>query len=206
SYILDLIAKTPIGEIHLFDRDVLLQHNAFRSPGAPSIEDLRDKPTKVEYFQQRYAKMRRSIVAHVEYVDETNIESLREMDFVFLCLDDGPARRLVAEHLEQWDATFIDVGMGVWETDGALGGQVRVTTSTPEKRDHVWERSRIPFGPPDPENQYRQNIQIAELNMLNAALAVIRWKKLTGFYLDLEREHFSVYEIDGNDILNEDQL
>jgi hypothetical protein len=96
--------------------------------------------------------------------------------------------------------------MGVWETEGALGGQVRVTTSTPEKQDHVWERGRIPFGPPDPENEYRQNIQIAELNMLNAALAVIRWKKLTGFYLDLEREHFSVYEIDGNDILNEDQL
>ena len=26
-----------------------------------------------------------------------------------------------------------------------------------------------------------------------------------GFYLDLENEHFSVYEIDGNNLLNEDR-
>lgn len=41
---------------------------------------------------------------------------------------------------------------------------------------------------------------------MNATLAVIRWKKLTEFCLSLEREHFSVYEIDGNNLLNEDQL
>ncbi len=34
SYILDLIAKTPINEIHLFDDDVLYAHNVFRAPGA----------------------------------------------------------------------------------------------------------------------------------------------------------------------------
>lgn len=41
-------------------------------------------------------------------------------------------------------------------------------------------------------------------NALNAAMAVIRWKKLCGFYLDLEGEHHSVYVIDGNHLLNED--
>ena len=40
---------------------------------------------------------------------------------------------------------------------------------------------------------YSHNIQIAELNALNAALAVIKWKKLAGFYVDLEGEHFTVY-------------
>lgn len=40
SYVLDLVAKTPVKEIHLFDGDTFLQHNAFRSPGAPSVEDL----------------------------------------------------------------------------------------------------------------------------------------------------------------------
>lgn len=34
--------------------------------------------------------------------------------------------------------------------------------------------------------------------MLNAGLAVVKWKKLFGFYLDLEGEHFSVLSIDGN--------
>ncbi len=40
SYVLDLVAKTPVREIHLFDGDDFLQHNAFRSPGAPSLEEL----------------------------------------------------------------------------------------------------------------------------------------------------------------------
>nr|WP_322750796.1 MULTISPECIES: hypothetical protein [unclassified Frankia] len=39
---------------------------------------------------------------------------------------------------------------------------------------------------------------------LNAALAVIKWKKLAGFYLDLEREHHSLYAINGNTVINED--
>lgn len=35
-----------------------------------------------------------------------------------------------------------------------------------------------------PEDVYRTNIQIAELNALNAAIAVIRFKQLRGFYVD----------------------
>jgi len=35
SYVLDLLAKTPVDEIHMFDKDLFLQHNAFRSPGPP---------------------------------------------------------------------------------------------------------------------------------------------------------------------------
>jgi hypothetical protein len=37
SYVLDFVAKTPVWEIHLYDGDAYLQHNAFRSPGAPSM-------------------------------------------------------------------------------------------------------------------------------------------------------------------------
>jgi hypothetical protein len=204
SYILDLVAKTPVGEIHLFDADRLLTHNAFRAPGAVSVEDLRATPNKAVYFRDRYEPMRKGIVAHDSYVDETNVEELREMDFVFLSLDDGVARRLIVEALEGWETSFIDVGIGVYQTDGSLGGQVRVTTSTPNQRDHVHEKGRIPFAPGDPEDLYKQNIQIADLNCLNAALAVIKWKKLYGYYLDFERENFSVYEVDGNNVLNED--
>jgi hypothetical protein len=43
-----------------------------------------------------------------------------------------------------------------------------------------------------------------DLNALNACLAVIRWKRLYGFYRDLEGEHHSLYTIDGNHLLNED--
>ena len=47
SYLLDLVAKTPVTEIHLFDGDKLFAHNAFRSPGAATLEQLRGEPLKV---------------------------------------------------------------------------------------------------------------------------------------------------------------
>jgi hypothetical protein len=45
---------------------------------------------------------------------------------------------------------------------------------------------------------YDQNIQVADLNALNATMAVIKWKKLSGFYGDYERELNSFYTIDTN--------
>jgi hypothetical protein len=33
----------------------------------------------------------------------------------------------------------------------------------------------------------------------------MRWKRLRGFYVDLEREHFSLFTLDGNHLLNEDR-
>lgn len=36
----DLLAKTPATEIHLFDGDVFMQHNVFRAPGVLSLAEL----------------------------------------------------------------------------------------------------------------------------------------------------------------------
>jgi hypothetical protein len=206
SYVLDLVAKTPVRDIHLFDGDKFLQHNAFRSPGGPSVEELRKRPQKVAYWRDRYSTMRRRIVAHDGYIDASNVDQLRAMDFVFLCLDTGAAKRLIIETLENAGIAFIDVGMGVYLVEEALAGVLRVTTSTAEQRDHVRSKSRISFADGDGNNEYSQDIQIADLNALNAALAVVKWKKLRGFYLDLEKEHHSTYTIDGNTLINDDQV
>ncbi len=206
SYILDLVAKAPIQEIHLFDGDVFSNHNAFRSPGAPSIDELRSQPKKVAYFHDRYSRMHRRIIPHDCYIDSTNVNQLQEMDFVFLCLDRGGDKQAIVSQMEEWDLPFIDVGMGVQLVDDSLLGILRITCSTVEKRDHVRNNNRIPFSDGDEMNDYSQNIQIADLNALNAALAVVRWKKLFGFYLDLENEHYCAYTIDGNSLINEDNL
>ena len=199
---LDLVSKTPVREIHLFDGDRLGQHNAFRSPGAPSIETLRVAPLKTDYYRDIYAEMRRNIVAH-GFVDESMVDSLRAMDFVFMAVDKGRPRRLVVEKLEEFGVPFIDVGMGVEEVEGSLLGQLRVTASTDRSRDQV--HSTLPLSDRDREDDYSRNIQIADLNALNAALAVIKWKKISGFYTDLEGEHTSLYQIDGNHLVNEDK-
>lgn len=66
SYILDLVAKTPVKEIRLFDDDDFLSHNAFRAPGAPSLEQLRDAPKKVHYLKGIYERMHRGACRHDE--------------------------------------------------------------------------------------------------------------------------------------------
>jgi hypothetical protein len=203
SYVLDLVAKTPVREIHLYDGDPFLQHNAFRSPGAPSGDELRAKRPKVTYFKNIYSKMRRGIVNHPVYITAGNVEELRGMDFVFVCMDDGGAKKVIVEKLEALNIPFTDVGMGIQLTGDALGGIVRVTTSAAKKRDHF--RKRVSFGDAAGDNDYDRNIQIAELNALNAALAVLKWKKLFGFYRDLKEEHHSQFSIDGNLLLNEDR-
>lgn len=205
SYVLDFLAKTPVWEIHLFDRDWYLQHNAFRAPGAASLDELRARLRKVEYYTARYSPMHRGIVPHPYHIDESNVEELRDFDFVFLCMDGNPSKKAVIRKLEEFGIPFIDTGMGIENCEDGLRGVLRVTTSTPAQRDHVWQKKRIPISSNDADREYATNIQIAEMNAMNAAFAVAKWKKLFGFYADLEKELSSTYTIDGNAMTNEDQ-
>lgn len=202
AYTLDLVAKTPVWEIHLYDGDLYLQHNAFRAPGAASIEELALQIPKTTWFKNIYSKMHSGIIDHPRYLDESNVEELREMDFVFVCVDDGPSKKLIVTKLEEFKVPFIDVGMGVQLTDEMLGGIIRVTTSTNETRGHF--RQRVSFDDIG-NNEYNRNIQIADLNALNAALAVVKWKKLFGVYRDMKLEQHSQFHIATNNLINEDK-
>lgn len=194
AYVLDLLAKTPIRKIHLFDKDHFFSHNAFRGPGAPSLDELRSQPRKVDYFSGIYSKMHRGIVPHPVHVTHETVGLLREMNFVFLCIDDGAAKRFIVGELEEFGVSFVDVGMGLYVGDDGLGGIVRVTISTPAMRDHF--RSLVSLASDGGQNEYAQNIQIADLNSLNAALAVGMWKKMQGFYMDFQHECQSTYTVE----------
>jgi len=202
SYVLDQVTKTPVREIRLIDSDDFLQHNAFRAPGAPSIDTLRDVPKKVDYFAGIYSRMHRHIVPHAVQIDASTVHLLEGVTFAFLCMGAGETKRLAVQKLEELGISFVDVGMGLELVNGSLGGILRVTASTPDKRDHAQER--ISFEEGGAENVYASNIQVADLNMLNAALAVIKWKKIRGFYRDLEKEHHCSYTTDGNMLLSGD--
>lgn len=203
SYVLDFVAKTPVKEIHLFDGDTFDQHNAFRAPGAASGEELEERLTKVAFHARTYGKMRRGIEVHPKPMGPDALHMLEGLDFVFLCME-GKGKRPIVEKLEAVGIPFVDVGMGVTMNGDRLRGQIRTTTSTPAKRNHVYEKNRIAFTTTDEINEYDKDIQVVELNALNAAIAVIKWKKLFGFYADDGNEHFSVFVITGNEMINED--
>ena len=204
GYILDFVAKTPVKQIRLFDADDFLSHNAFRAPGAPSLEELRDAPKKVHYLKGIYQRMHRGIEAHPVEMNANMLGLLDGITFAFLSMDAGEEKRAVVAKLEALDVPFIDVGMGLELSNGSLGGILRVTTSTPKKREHV-HHGRISFAGGGGQDVYTSNIQVADLNALNACLAVVKWKKLRGFYRDLEREHHCTYTTDGGMLLNGDQ-
>ena len=201
SYVLDLVAKTPVREIHLFDGDRFLQHNAFRTPGAATVDQLRAAPYKVDYLKGIYSAMHKGISAHAYDILADNAGELAIMSFAFICIDGGARKKAIIDKLEQAGIPFIDTGLGVELGEDGLLGMVRLTTSTREQRGHF--RSKVPFVDGEGENLYRHNIQIADLNALNAALAVIRWKKLVRFYQDLDHEHDATYVISGNRLLND---
>lgn len=206
SYMLDLIAKTPIKEIHLFDGDIFLQHNAFRAPGAASVDDLKEKLPKVEYYLRKYDAMRSGIVPHAEYITEENINELAGFNFVFISVDKGPVRKLISDFLQEQNIPFIDVGMDLMMGPEAqdLLGTCRVTMSTPSKSDHF--QKHVPMTEDLSDDLYRKNIQVADMNALNAALAVNMWKKYCGFYQDLYQVHHTTYSINSQSLTRDEMV
>ena len=202
SYVMDFIAKTPVQEIHIFDGDEFLQHNAFRCPGAPSLLELEEKQYKVFYLSKIYSRMHKKVIAHEQFLNDENLSLLENLNFVFLCIDTGSIKKIIVDFLMSKEISFVDVGMGLYDENNKIGGIVRTTISTENNRDTFFNRVSIVDS--DEEDVYTTNIQIAELNALNAALAVIKWKKLSNYYHDLTSEFHSTYTISTGQLLNEE--
>lgn len=179
SYILDFVARTHLAEIALFDDDKVHVHTVFRFPGfIPRAIGM----LKVEALLMQYSHWHGNIVPIPERVTDLNIEKLRNFDFVFLALDHGPSRISIADWLSANGVPFIDCGMGLNRAAVGLNGVVRVTGVDRAAYEATARTVHLPGG--DPEGgEYRKQGQIAELNALNAALAVVRFK-----------QHFHIYD------------
>jgi hypothetical protein len=195
SYVLDQVAKTPVSEIHLFDGDKFLQHNAFRSPGAAKLEDLAKLIPKSDYFQRIYDAMHRGIVSHPYYLTELNLGELAGFDFIFVCVDNGKTRSMLSQHIQSLSIPFVDVGMNIQLVPDSrkLIGTCRVTLNTPTQKDHFAQY--VPMDEVEEDVLYRQNIQVADMNALNAQLAVMKWKQLFGFYADDFNPHNMTFSV-----------
>ena len=189
TYLLDLLAKTSVAHIDVFDGDRLLTHNAFRAPGSITLDELDGRPYKASFFCSRYDATRIGIRAFDCYVKDDNLQLLNGCTFVFVCIDSGAARRVIVEHLLARAIPFVDCGLGmlVNHDQHAIFGTVRATLVTAERADAAM--GYLSFGDDEPgDDVYASNIQVAELNAMNACMAVMRFKQHLRFYVDLRGE------------------
>ena len=185
SYILDFIARTHLAEIILFDDDKVHVHTIFRFPGF--IPRAIGSP-KVDALAQQYGNWSSNITPISERITNENIGQLREIDFVFVSIDNGPARIAITDWLSANGVPFLDCGMGLNRVAAGLNGVVRVTGVDRAAYEATLGTVFLPGEDPK-EGEYRRQGQIAELNALNAALAVLRFKQHFGIY---DREDTSV--------------
>ena len=183
SYLLDYLAKTDVAEIHLYDNDTFDTHNAFRGPGAPSLDQLRSQQLKVDYWSEIYKRMHSGILAHPVRITKDNQSELMDKNMVFICVDNPSVRNSISAYLAENEIPFIDSGMGLECSNNSLNGLVRVTAGFHGHYNHLKEAYGDDFADVG-DDAYKSNIQIAELNSLAAVLSIIKWKKMLGVYND----------------------
>lgn len=173
SYLLDFIARTHLERITLFDDDVVHVHTIFRIPGF-ILRAIGQR--KVHALAKQYGQWHSGIEAVPERISPANIERLREFDFVFVSVDDGPSRHQIVDWLSMQAIPYVDCGMGLDRSLVGLSGFVRVTGSDRKAFEDNVGSARLPIQNAK-INEYRKQAQIAEFNALNAAMAVILFKQ-----------------------------
>jgi Domain of unknown function (DUF6791)/ThiF family len=181
AYVLDFLAKTPVKEIRGFDADKYYVHNAFRSPGGLAEDELGKSKSSV--YAGRYEDFRHGLSLKEAHIDSSTRSELDGVTFAFVCVDTGPSRKEIFELLIELGIPFIDVGMGLDRKRGPLNGMLRTTLYEADMAEDIRAKGFAELAG-HPDDEYRVQVQIGELNALNAALAIIRYKQLRGFYVD----------------------
>ncbi|WP_420286894.1 ThiF family adenylyltransferase [Enterobacter sp. BNK-9] len=192
SYLLDLMVKTPVKEIRSFDFDDFHIHNAFRSPGRIDLVEFQQKKSKV--YQDRYDNFRKGLFFLTNKVGNDSLDELSGVTFAFVCVDNGESRSEIFDVLTRLGIPFIDVGMGLTKKNDGLSGMARVTYYPDNDIQTILDKKLSDLSKPR-DNLYRTNIQVGELNALNACLAVIRYKQYKGFYSSEENIYHLLFNI-----------
>lgn len=181
SYLLDFLSKTAVKEIRAYDADRFHVHNAFRSPGRLEEEEL--GKSKAEVYNTRYENFRHRLTVITKFIDSACTDDLNGVTFAFVCVDKGSSRSEIFNLLLSLEIPFIDVGMGLNRKHDSLNGMMR-TTYYSVKNGPNMRKMGLAELVDNPNDEYRTNVQIGELNALNACMAVIRFKQIRRFYYD----------------------
>lgn len=180
SYVLDMIARTHLAKIALYDDDKVHVHTMFRMPGFIPNAVMGNK---VDVLAQQYGQWHEEIDPINERITAENIDQLSEFNFVFISVDDGPSRKFIIEWLVENGIPYVDCGMGLNRSPNGLHGAVRITGVNRDAFERTQGTAFLPISEKQEEDEYRKQAQVVEFNAMNACMAVIRFK-----------QHFKLYE------------
>lgn len=203
AYVLDFLVKTPVKEIRAFDNDPFYVHNAFRSPGRHDLSEF--GKSKADVYRTRHDNFRNGLTITHKLIDATSADDFNDVTFAFVCVDKGSSRVQIIDLLISKSIPFIDVGMGLNRKNGVLNGMLRTTYFSAEQGQKIRDKGLVPLVD-RPDEEYRTNIQIGELNALNACLAVIKFKQLRGFYFEEDPLYNLLFEIGDVKIIGESKI
>jgi len=203
AYVLDFLVKATVREIRIFDLDPFHVHNAFRSPGR--LENTEFGKPKADIYFSRYNNFRNGIKSVSKFIDTSCSEDMSGVTFAFVCVDKGASRAEIFDLLISKGIPFIDVGIGLNRKNGPINGMLRMTYYSAEYGSKVRDMKLSPLTD-DEEDLYKTNIQIAELNALNACLAVIKFKQLRGFYCEELHTYNLLFEIQDCGVVCETEI
>lgn len=161
--------------------------------------------SKAEVYGGRYENFRTGLSVTSAFIDASCHDEVDGVTFAFVCVDKGSSRAGIFDLLISKGIPFIDVGMGLNRKRGPISGLLRTTYYSAEHGQEVREKDLAPLTD-DPDDIYRTNIQISELNALNACLAVVRFKQLRGVFFEDASYHHLVMDISDLKTAGEDEL
>ena len=193
AYLLDLISKTPVSEIHLLDSDRVDWHTLSRAPGAPTAEEIEliraGSLLKFDYYHSKYAAFPPCIHPHPFQVDGPSTFAAfladHPIDYAFVCIDqftEGDSARQDAVYCAVMEAgiPFIDSSVSIMLEDCAVRGAV--TTSAYDAGSDAWKNA-IPNARLEGAAPGYRNVQLPEVNAAAATFAVMEWRRRTGQYV-----------------------
>ena len=214
AYVLDLVAKTPVKEVHLLDSDDVEWHTFMRASGAPTAEEIesvrKGSLRKVDYYHSKYASLREGIHPHAVRVDSPSMFadflSAHPIDYAFVCIDqltdgDSPRQDVVYRALSEAAVPFIDSGVSITVEEGAVRGAV--TTSAYGAGSVAW-MDAIPNARVEGYVPGYRNVQLPEVNALAAALAVMEWRRRTEQYVSKSASFLHKFRLETPSIVKAD--
>lgn len=166
SRIAELIDKTPHKKIILIDNDVIVAKNLYRLNA--SQDWLNEYKVDFTKSQMYFNNIETHNIKIQDYLLENTLD---DIDFAFLAIDNKETREFLKKELKAKSIKYVDASIGVDINDEQEFIFSSRTSTEKDNSPIIYE-----------SDEYRKNIQIAEVNALNAAQAVIHYKTIMNFY------------------------